>query len=122
MPVYEYRCEECRRKVSVLVRRMGQEAESCQRCGSRRLTRLISRFALARGEEARIEGMADDAALAGVDERDPKSMARWMRRVGQELGEEGGAEFDQAVEEMERGGLEGDDVDSHAADSAPEIS
>jgi hypothetical protein len=83
---------------------------------------LISRFALARGEEARIERMADDAALSGVDEQDPKSMARWMRRMGQELGEEGSAEFDQAVDEVESGGLEGGDADSHAADSAPEIS
>jgi hypothetical protein len=66
--------------------------------------------------------MADDAALSGVDEQDPKSMARWMRRMGQESGEEGGAEFDQAVDEVESGGLEGGDVDSHAADSAPEIS
>jgi len=104
------------------LRRMGREAESCPRCGSGRLTRLISRFALARGEEARIERMADDAALSGVDEQDPKSMARWMRRMGQESGEEGGAEFDQAVDEVESGGLEGGDVDSHAADSAPEIS
>jgi hypothetical protein len=85
---------------------MGQEAESCPRCGSARLTRLISLFALARGEEARIERMADDAELAGVDERDPKTVARWMRRMGQELGEEGGGKFDQVVEEMEHGGPE----------------
>jgi len=106
MPIYEYRCQDCRRRVSVWVRRMGQEAESCPRCGSARLTRLISRFALVRGEEARMERLADEAALAGVDEQDPKSVARWMRRMGQELGEEGGAEFDQAIEEMEHGGPE----------------
>src|ERR1035441_4830494 len=96
MPIYEYRCEGCGRRVSVWVRRVGQEAESCLRCGSARLTRLISHFALARREESRMGRMADDAALSGVDEKDPKSMARWMRRMGQELGEEGGAEFDRA--------------------------
>jgi hypothetical protein len=69
-----------------------------------------------------MERMADDDALAGVDEHAPKSVARWTRQMGQELGEEGGTEFDQAVEEIERGGLEGGDVDSHAADSAPEMS
>jgi hypothetical protein len=46
--------------MSVWARRMGQEAESCPRCGSVRLTRLVSHFALARGEESRIERMADD--------------------------------------------------------------
>jgi len=107
MPIYEYRCEGCRRKVSVWVRRMGQEAECCPLCGSARLTRLVSRFALARGEEARAERLADDTALAGVDENDPRSMARWMRRMGQEMGEEAGPEFQQAVDEMEAGGAEG---------------
>ena len=122
MPMYEYRCEGCGWRVSVRVRRMGREAESCPRCGSARLTRLVSRFVLARGEEARLDRMADDAALAGVDERDPKGAAQWMRRMGQELGEEGGPELEQAVEEMERGGLEGGDVDPRATNSAPEMS
>ena len=122
MPIYEYRCQDCRRAVSVWVRRIGQEAECCPRCGGARLTRLVSRFALARSDESRLESLADDAALAGLDEHDPKSLARWTRRMGQELGEEGGPEFDQAVEEMERGGLQGGDVDSAAADPAPEIS
>lgn len=103
MPIYEYRCESCGRKFSVLVSRMGQEAESCPRCGGSSLTRLYSRFALARSEEDRLERLADEAELAGVDENDPKSVARWVRRMGQELGEEGGEEFEQALEEIERG-------------------
>jgi len=95
---------------------MGEEAESCPQCGGRRLVRLVSRFALVRGEESRMEHLADDPALAGVDESDPKSMARYLKRMGQEMGEEGGPEFDQAVEEMERGEAGEGDVDSGAAD------
>lgn len=103
MPIYEYRCQGCGRRVSVLVARMGQEAESCPRCGSPRLQRLYSRFALARSEEDRLERLADEAELAGVDENDPKSVARWVKRIGQELGEEGSEELEQALEEIERG-------------------
>ncbi len=106
MPIYEYRCQDCHRAVSVWVRRMGQEADRCPRCGSERLTRLVSRFALARSDESRLESVADDAALAGVDENDPKSVARFMKRMGQELGEDAGPEIDQAIEEMEHGGSE----------------
>ncbi len=106
MPIYEYRCEDCRRRVSVWVRRMGQEAERCPRCGGVRLRRLVSRFALARSEEERLERLAEDPALAGVDENDPKSVARFMRRMGQELGEDAGEDFEQAIEEIERGGLD----------------
>ena len=120
MPIYEYRCEGCRRRVSVWVRRMGQEAECCPACGGKRLTRLVSRFALGKSEEGRMEKLADEAALAGVDESDPKSMARLLRRMGQELGEGDSAEIEQAVEEMERGGTE-EGGDSGANGSSAEV-
>jgi hypothetical protein len=86
----------------VLVPRMGAETEVCPRCGSRALRRLVSRFAFARGYEARLERLVDDATLAGVDEDDPKSVARFMRRMGQELSEDAGEDFQQALEEVEQ--------------------
>jgi putative FmdB family regulatory protein len=103
MPIYEYRCEDCGRRVTLLIRRPDQEAEAaCPRCGSRRLNRLWSRFAIARSEESRLERLADEASLAGLDENDPKSVARWVKRMGQELGEDMGEDFEQALEEMEQ--------------------
>lgn len=117
--MYEYRCGGCGRKVSVLVRRMGEEAEQCPRCGSRMLTRLYSRFALARSEEDRLEKLADEAEMAGIDENDPKSVARWVKRLGQELGEEGSEEFEQALEEIERGELgEGEEEGAGKAEAS----
>ncbi len=115
MPIYEYRCESCGRKVSLLMR-MGEEAQSCPRCGSTRLTRLYSRFAFARSEEDRLERLADEVEMAGIDENDPKSVARWMRRMGQELGEDG-EEFEEALEEIERGGLSEGDEEGAGADN-----
>jgi len=102
MPIYEYRCEDCRRRVSVLVKRIGAEAEACPRCGGTRLVRLWSRFAMARSEEDRLERLADDAELSGLDENDPRSVARFMKKMGRELGEDGGEEFEQAMAEMEQ--------------------
>lgn len=116
MPIYEYRCESCGRKLSLL-RRMGEEAEACPKCGSLRLTRLYSRFALARSEEDRLERLADEVEMAGIDENDPKSVARWMRRMGQELGEDG-EEFEEALEEIERGGLDEDETAAPEKESA----
>jgi len=37
MPIYEYRCESCNRRVSVWSRRWGEEAASCPERGSLRL-------------------------------------------------------------------------------------
>jgi putative FmdB family regulatory protein len=105
MPIYEYRCRGCGRKVSVLTLRVSEAVDAtCDRCGSRDLTRLMSRFAMPRSDDARLDDLTSDSALGGVDESDPRSMARWMRKMGQELGEDGGEDFDAMVDEMEAGG------------------
>jgi putative FmdB family regulatory protein len=110
MPIYEYRCTDCQRKVSVLTLRVSESVDPvCDRCGSRKLTRLMSRFALVRSEESRIDDLSDPSSLSGVDENDPKSMARWMRKMGKELGEDAGEDFDQMVDELEAGGDGGGD-------------
>jgi putative FmdB family regulatory protein len=104
MPIYEYRCDGCGKRVTVLTLRVSETVDpQCDRCGSRELTRLMSRFAMPRSEEERLDALADPDALGGVDENDPKSMARWMRRMGQELGEDVGDDFDEMVDELEAG-------------------
>jgi putative FmdB family regulatory protein len=105
MPLYEYRCTACRKRVTVLTLRVGEEAHpTCDRCGSAALERLMSRFAMVRSEDARLDALADPSKLAGLDENDPKSMARWMKRMGGELGDElGGAELDEMVDGIESG-------------------
>lgn len=63
-----------------------------------------------RSEESRMESLADPSKMGGVDENDPKSVARMMKRMGKEMGDEfNGPEFDEAVEEMESGGDLGDE-------------
>ncbi len=108
MPIYEYRCGGCGKKVTVLTLRVSEQPdEVCDKCGSRKLSRLMSRFALLRSDDARLDGLADPSSLGGLDENDPKSMARWMRKMGKELGEDAGDDFDEMVDEMEAG--DGDD-------------
>jgi putative FmdB family regulatory protein len=111
MPIYEYRCNKCKKRVSVLTLRVSEEVNpACDRCGSKDLSRLMSRFATVKSEEARLDALADPSNLSGLDENDPKSMARWMRKMGKELGEEfSGEDFDQMIEEMEAGKMPDDE-------------
>jgi putative FmdB family regulatory protein len=111
MPIYEYRCNKCKKKVSVLTLRVSEAVNpECDRCGSKNLSRLMSRFATVKSEEARLDALADPSNLSGLDENDPKSMARWMRKMGKELGEDlSGEDFDQMVDEMEAGNMPDDD-------------
>lgn len=112
MPIYEFRCRNCRRKVTLLTLRVSEHLDAvCEHCGGRQLDRLMSRFALVRSEDQRLEDLADDAAFGDVDESDPKSMGRWMRRMGDELGPDAGEDFDELVDDIERGDDGGSDDD-----------
>src|SRR5690349_12291154 len=100
MPIYEYRCKDCKKEMTHLVLSMSAaEGLTCKHCGSPRLAQMISRFATPRSEESRLESMADPSKFGDLDENDPKSMARWMKRMGKEMGEDVGEDFDQAIEE-----------------------
>lgn len=100
MPIYEFECLDCGRKTTALVmsrERIGDVR--CRKCGSARLEKLFSRFASPKSEEARLEALADPSSFGDIDEKDPASMARWMKKMGKEMGEDLGEELDQAVEE-----------------------
>lgn len=104
MPIYEYRCERCGRRAQVLHRNFSETTvPDCPKCGANDWKRLISRVAVMKSEESRMEAMADPSAWGGVDEDDPKSVARFMRKMGQEMGEELGPEFDEIVGRLEAG-------------------
>jgi len=103
MPIYEYRCQSCRKRTSVFVRSIGATVSArCEHCGGQRLSRLISRVAVVRSEDDAFGGL-DESMLADVDENDPRSVARWARRMRSQMGEELGPDFDEAIEQMEAG-------------------
>src|SRR5919109_428485 len=86
----------------------GRCSPACPNCGSRRLTRLISRTAQVLSEDSRLDRLSDSTDLSGIDENDPKSMARWAKKMGQEMGgDELGDDFDQAIDEMGDAGPDG---------------
>jgi putative FmdB family regulatory protein len=116
MPIYEYQCEKCRKRTSVLTMRVSEQVEAvCQHCGSVRMRRLMSRFATPRSEESRMDALSDPSGFSDVDENDPRSVARALRRMGKEMGDEmGGPEFDEAVDQLERGG----DLDDDGGDDS----
>ncbi len=105
MPIYEYRCHDCRRRVSLFFRSFSdiEEEPVCPRCGGSRLTRLISRVAVVRSEESRLDDLADPSMLGDLDEDDPKSIARWMRKMSAETGEDMPQEFDEVIDRLESG-------------------
>lgn len=106
MPIYEYRCGDCKRRVSIFYRSFADTsaAPQCPNCHSTNLLRLVSRVASPKSEEARLESLSDPSSFGDVDENDPKSMARFMRKMGNQMGgEDLGPEFGEMVDRLEAG-------------------
>ena len=105
MPIYEYHCHDCRRRVSLFFRSYSdiKDEPSCPRCGGTHLTRLISRVAVVRSEDSRLDDLSDPSMLGDLDEDDPKSIARWMRKMSAETGEEMPPEFGEVIDRLESG-------------------
>jgi len=114
MPIYEYRCTDCGKRNSVLILSLStQTPPACKYCRSARLERIMSRFAAPKSEEARLEALADPSQFGELDENDPKSMARLMKKMGREMGEDIGDDLDEALEEggTDTTGLDSTDID-----------
>jgi hypothetical protein len=62
--------------------------------------------------------MADSSALGDLDENDPRSVARWMKKMSGEAGEDLGDEFREVVDRLEAG-QSPEDIESSLPDLAP---
>ena len=105
MPTYDYRCRTCGKR-SVIYQtyeEYGIDPVECPHCGSEHLQRLIGRVRIAKSEDSRMEDLSDPSGWGDFDEDDPKSMAKMMRKMGNELGEDMPAEFDEVVDRLEAG-------------------
>jgi putative FmdB family regulatory protein len=100
MPIYEFRCRGCGTKTTALVLVRDRVSEvRCQHCGGDDLVKLVSRFAMPKSDDARLDALADPTRFSDVDENDPKSVTQFMKKVGHEMGEDLGDDFDQALEQ-----------------------
>jgi putative FmdB family regulatory protein len=101
MPAYSYICEKCGarflRKISY--ENYGAALVNCPKCGSAETRRRIGRPRMLRAEGADFANIDNPDELA----EDPKAMARVMRQMSAETGEELGPEFDEVVNRLEKG-------------------
>jgi putative FmdB family regulatory protein len=112
MPLYEYLCLNCKKRSTILVLSLANQAPAaCSHCASTQVERILSRFASPKSEEARLEALANPSNLAGLDENDPESMNRFMKTMGEEMGEDLGDDFSEAMDAEEAGPMGSDSTD-----------
>ena len=118
MPVYEFYCIDCHTIFNFLSRRVNTDRRpTCPRCGRPDLERQVSHFAISKGrseepaeempdlDEEKLEkammGLAGE--MEGMDENDPRAMAKLMRRLQDATGMNLGTGFEEALRRLEAG-------------------
>ncbi len=105
MPIYEYHCPNCRRKVSLFNRRVSPPGRPrCPHCSTTDLQRVFSRFAVLHSEEKLVERRSDLRTYGDVNLKDPSSVEGWVKRIGKSIGDEDlGPMAEEAVQETIHG-------------------
>ena len=62
----------------------------------------MTKVRVAKSEDSRMESLADDTALDGL-ENDPQALGHMMKKMGKEMGEDLPPEFDDVVDRLEAG-------------------
>ena len=126
MPIYEFACPKCRKIFSFLSKRLNPDRlPACPKCGNKKMTKQISRFAAPRRvkepagadvekggppmpdlDEPRVERamMELERDMEHLDENNPRHMARMMKKM-KELMPPGSVpkELDTAIKRLEAG-------------------
>ncbi len=104
MPIYQYRCLSCKKRFEVFLsyKEYGEKRVTCPHCKSDQVQRRIGRIRIAKSEESRLDALTDPSGLEGL-ENDPRALGKMMRKMGNEMGEDVGPEFDEVVDRLEAG-------------------
>jgi putative FmdB family regulatory protein len=85
MPIYEFACPKCRRIYSFLSKRINPDRlPTCPKCGSKKLSKQISAFALTKGVKESTAPTTEDASEPMPDFDDPR-VARAMSEMERDM-------------------------------------
>ena len=103
MPIYDYKCDTCKRSTSIFVRTVSSPVDTtCPECGSQKLTRLISSFGITKSvsDVHTAHSNPNDPAYFN----DPRNIGRWTEEKFGSMG----MEIPSNVREMIDGAREGE--------------
>jgi putative FmdB family regulatory protein len=103
MPLYEYWCSQCQRKVTLYCPTFSDALPSCPQCGNDTLRRLFSTFSVrSKTYKDVYEDILSDSQLTrGITADDPRALSEWNRRMSQ--GEEVAPEYEDMIGRMDKG-------------------
>jgi putative FmdB family regulatory protein len=99
MPIYEFRCNQCKREFTQLFLNLMEASKVlCKFCNSRELTKLLSAFSVHQTEESRLTNF-DSSKRRGNDfYKDSRNIGLWAKNRMKELGVDLGPKMEEIVE------------------------
>jgi len=101
MPIYEYNCNDCKKKVSILFLSMSEVENQdtvCPECGHKNLERLVSGVSVIKGTKNQKKKKS-----AKIQRNDPKSLAETMRNESRKSKRDYGDDFKEVAQRLEKG-------------------
>ncbi len=118
MPIYEYRCNKCHRRVSILVRSPSESTVACPSCGGTELNRLFSTFAVRKSDQSIYDDILSNSQLVkGLENDDPRALAEWNKQISQ--GERVAPEYEEMLGRLEAGEMPHPSVSAEETSEEP---
>jgi len=107
MPIYEYRCDNCKRKVSIFMRTSQFDSNpSCPICRGICLTRVFSSFAIHKSVSTIHEESGEPGPYQSPDYyKDPRNIGRHLEKKFKDMNMDIPSEIQQSIAEAREGVL-----------------
>ncbi|MFC2005577.1 zinc ribbon domain-containing protein [Chloroflexota bacterium] len=119
MPIYEYCCNNCQRRFSILVLSPSESPVTCPNCGSAELSRLFSTFSVRKTDQDIYGDILSDSHLVrGLEQNDPRALVEWNKRISR--GEGVAPEYEGVLDKLEAGEMPDDSTGVEETSEEPE--
>jgi len=107
VPIYEFICQNCHRRLSFLVRDISAPfVLKCSCCGGTNLSRAVSGFAYHKPLKTVWKESDEPTMHPGEDYyKDPRNIGRWMEKKFQDMGQELPSQIQEKIQAAREGVL-----------------
>jgi putative FmdB family regulatory protein len=104
MPIFEYECQRCQAISTFLILKTDDAAKvACKGCGSKKMSKIISRVTYHRSESDRLAGFDPRKPQGEEFYKDSRNIGLWAKKRAKELGADLGPKFDEIAESARTG-------------------
>lgn len=107
MPIYEFVCQNCHKRLSFLIRDISAPfTPKCSSCGNTNLSRVVSDFAYHKSLKTVREESGESIMPPGEDYyKDPRNIGRWVEKKFKDMGQELPPQIQEKIQSAREGVL-----------------